>query len=417
MLGQRIKELRKESKLTQQDLSEGIITRSYLSQIEKSLVQPSFDVLEKLSEKLDCTVDDFFKTVENKDLLLSQVKKEIKTAENQVNANSFDKVEAFIQKKEYLSRNDLNEYDKGILMWIHGKYYEYRKDYNHAITFFEKSFSELEKGKHTNEMLRSLDSLGSGHSQVSNNEKALHILNKAYRIMIYDQISGMIRISILVNLGVVHGKLKEFYSAINFLEEARDLNDNLGTFYKSGEIFMALGICNMELKRYKDAKSSYERALKYFKLSENKYHEAGTYTNLGILFSYQKDYYQAELDLKTAINIYKNVHAEEARIMNAQVELARVYYLQEEYAKATSLCKDIIKLNDVNKHKAQAFELLGDINYKLSNIESSLTDYEEAKKILVTQSMPCDYVCKKVADVYFNLGDYQKAANSYKECF
>ncbi|WP_368896491.1 helix-turn-helix domain-containing protein, partial [Priestia megaterium] len=81
MLGQRIKELRKESRLTQQDLSEGIITRSYLSQIEKGLVQPSFDVLEKLSEKLDCTVDDFFKTIENKDLLLSQVKKEIKTAE------------------------------------------------------------------------------------------------------------------------------------------------------------------------------------------------------------------------------------------------------------------------------------------------------------------------------------------------
>ncbi|MFP7736761.1 tetratricopeptide repeat protein [Priestia aryabhattai] len=417
MLGQRIKELRKESKLTQQHLSEGIITRSYLSQIEKGLVQPSFDVLEKLSEKLDCTVDDFFKTVENKDLLLSQVKKEIKTAENQVNANSFDKVEAFVQKKEYLSREDLNEYDKGILTWIHGKYYEYKKDYNHAITFFEKSFYQLEKGNHTNEMLRSLDSLGHSHSQVHDNEKALHILNKAYRIMIYDQISGMIRISILVNLGIVHGKLREFYSAINFLEEARGLNDRLGTYYKAGEIFMALGVCNMELKRYKEAKISYERALKYFKLSEDKYHEAGTYTNLGILFSYQKDYYQADLDLRTAINIYKHVKAEESKIMNAQVELAKVYYLQEIYEKAASLCNDIIKPDDNNKHKAQAFELLGDINDRLSNVEVALDNYTEAKRILVSQSMPCDHVCKKVADVYFKLGEYQKAADSYKECF
>ncbi|CAN2250069.1 tetratricopeptide repeat protein [Bacillus vallismortis] len=417
MLGQRIKELRKESKLTQQHLSEGIITRSYLSQIEKGLVHPSFDVLEKLSEKLDCTVDDFFKTVENKDLLLSQVKKEIKTAENQVNANSFDKVEAFVQKKEYLSREDLNEYDKGILTWIHGKYYEYKKDYNHAITFFEKSFYQLEIGNHTNEMLRSLDSLGHSHSQVQDNEKALHILNKAYRIMIYDQISEMIRISILVNLGIVHGKLREFYSAINFLEEARDLNDKLGSFYKAGEIFMALGVCNMELKRYKEAKISYERALKYFKLSEDKYHEAGTYTNLGILCSYQKDYYQADLDLRTAINIYKHVKAEESKIMNAQVELAKVYYLQENYEKAASLCNDIIKPDDNNKHKAQAFELLGDINDKLSNVEVALYNYTEAKRILVNQSMPCDHVCKKVADVYFKLGEYQKAADSYKECF
>ncbi|MCY8235352.1 helix-turn-helix domain-containing protein [Priestia endophytica] len=417
MLGQRIKELRKEAKLTQQDLSKGIITRSYLSQIEQGLVQPSFDVLEKLSKKLHCSVDDFFKTVENKDLLLSQVKKEIKTAENQINSNSFEKVEMFVQKKEYLTHEELNSYDKGILLWVHGKYYEYKKDYNHAMTFFEDSVTELENSQHTSEMLRSLDSLGYAHIQVNNNEKALHTLNKAYRIMIYDQISGMVRISILVNLGVVHGKLNEYYSAINFLQEASDLNDNMGTYYKSGEIFMAMGICNMQLKRYKEAKKAYERALKFFKLSENKHHEAGTYTNLGILFSYQEEYNQADLYLRTAINIYKSVQTEESRIMNAQVELARVHYLQEEYDQASSLCHDILEKNDVNKHTAQAFELLGDIHYRLSDIDISLKNYDGAKKVLLSQSMSCHHVCKKVADVYFSIGDYQKASDSYKECF
>ncbi|MGR5878339.1 helix-turn-helix domain-containing protein [Bacillus pacificus] len=37
MLGQRIKELRKQKKLTQEKLADGIITRSYLSQIEKGI--------------------------------------------------------------------------------------------------------------------------------------------------------------------------------------------------------------------------------------------------------------------------------------------------------------------------------------------------------------------------------------------
>ncbi|AWG44728.1 XRE family transcriptional regulator (plasmid) [Priestia filamentosa] len=417
MLGQRIKELRKEKKLTQQELSKGIITRSYLSQIEQGLVQPSFDILEKLSLKLDCSVDTFFKTIENKDLLLSQVKKEIKTAENQIESNSYEKVEGFIQKKDYLVHKELNSYDRGILLWVHGKYYEHKKDYNHSLAFFEESITELESSKHTNEMLRSLDSLGYVHSQINNNEIALNLLNKAYRIMIYDQIQGVIRVSILVNLGIVHGKLKEYYSAINFLQEASDLNDKMGTYYKSGEIFMAMGICNMQLKRYKGAKDAYERALNFFKLSKNKYYQAGTYTNLGILSSYKKEYHQADLYLRTAINIYKSVGSKESEIMNVQVELARVYYLQEEYDKASSICHDVLQMEDVNKHTAQALELLGDICFKLSDIEDSLKHYNRAKDFLVTQSISCDHLCKKVADVYFSIGDYQKASDFYKECF
>ena len=58
MIGEQIKSLRKKAKLTQKALAEGIITRSYLSQIEQGAVQPTYEVLEKFSEKLNCTLDD-----------------------------------------------------------------------------------------------------------------------------------------------------------------------------------------------------------------------------------------------------------------------------------------------------------------------------------------------------------------------
>ncbi|NIA61166.1 helix-turn-helix transcriptional regulator [Bacillus pacificus] len=50
MIGEQIKSLRKKAKLTQQDLAEGIITRSYLSQIEQGSVQPTYEVLEKFAK-------------------------------------------------------------------------------------------------------------------------------------------------------------------------------------------------------------------------------------------------------------------------------------------------------------------------------------------------------------------------------
>lgn len=417
MIGKRIKEIRKEAKLTQQELSDGIITRSYLSQIEKGIVQPSFEVLEKLSKKLNCSVDDFFKIVEDKGLLLSQIKKDIKTAEMHLNNNMFDKIEGLIQKKEYLNYKELDSYYKGILLWIHGKYFGHNKDYNYAITLLEKSIAVLEEGNYTEELLRSLDSLGYVNSQINQNEKALYILNKAYRIMIYEQISGIVRISILVNLGIVHGKLNEYYSALNFLQEARDLNDNVGTYYKSGEIFMVLGICNMELKRYKDAKKSYESAIRFFKLNNNKYFEAGTYTNLGILFLYQKEYNQAELHLKTAINIYKSVDTEAKELMNTLIGLSRIYYLQENLDKAVSLCHDILKFKKINKYTAEAYELLGDISQKQSNSNSALSNYNEAKKILIELCIPYKDINKKIADVYSTIEEYEKAINFYKDCF
>lgn len=415
MIGNRIKEIRKEANLTQQELSDGIITRSYLSQIEKEIVQPSLEVLAKLSSKLNCSVDDFFKKVEDKKLLLVQIKKDIKNAEMNLNNNLFDKIDILIQKKEYLNLAELDHYYKGILYWIHGKYQEKNKDYHKAISFYNKSITLFEDGNHSEEILRSLDSLGYVTSHLNENEKALNILHKAYRIMIYQQISGIVRISVLANLGIIHGKLNEYYSAINYLQEARDLNDHVGTYYKSGEIFMALGVCNMELNRYTEAKNNYERALKYFKLNENKESEAGTYTNLGILFLYQKDYDLAELHLKTAIEIYESINAEARTQMNARIGLSQVYYSKDKLNKASIICFDILKFKEVNKYTAEAYELLGDISQKQEDIDSSLSYYKESKKILIESSLPSESISIKIAGIYSILGEYEQAVNYYKK--
>lgn len=418
MIGNRIKEIRKDANLTQQELSNGIITRSYLSQIEKGAVQPSFELLVKLSSRLNCSVDDFFHHAKDKGLILSQLKKEIKTAEMNVNNNVFDKVETLIQKRDYLEHEDLDNYYTGILFWIHGKYHEKNKDYNKAIEMYDKSISLLEEGNYSDEILRSLGSLGHVTSQMNENEKALTILNKAYKIIISEQIYGIVRISILANLGIVHGKLNEYYSALNFLQEAKELNEHIGTYYKSGDIAMALGICNMKLKRYADAKLSYECALKFFKLNENIELEAGTYTNLGILFLEQKDYKQAERQLKTAIELYQTIHTEEKVQMNVEIGLAQVYFCQGDLHNASLSCFDILKFKEVNKYTAEAYEILGDIcSKKQSELESSLCYYDEAKKILFELHLPYQNISKKLADIYAIMKKYKEAINFYKESF
>ena len=56
MIGQRIKALRKEKKLTQSQLAEGIITKSMLSMIENGKAEASMRSLREIAKRLDVTV-------------------------------------------------------------------------------------------------------------------------------------------------------------------------------------------------------------------------------------------------------------------------------------------------------------------------------------------------------------------------
>ncbi|UOK57532.1 helix-turn-helix domain-containing protein [Bacillus sp. OVS6] len=60
--------------MTQSELAIGIVNRSYISQLEKGMVQPSYKLLLKFSERLKCDIHDFFEE-EDKSLLSFDIKK------------------------------------------------------------------------------------------------------------------------------------------------------------------------------------------------------------------------------------------------------------------------------------------------------------------------------------------------------
>lgn len=418
MIGRRIKELRKSAKLTQHELSEGIITRSYLSQIEKGMVQPSYEVLEQLAQRLNCTVDSFYEPVENKDLFLLQLKKDIKAAENNVLAGRFEKVKNIVQNSNLMNNPDLNDYDKGILLWIHGKYFEANREFTDAESCFLKSVPYLEKNQYKNELVRLLDSLGYVYLQMNKNEKALHILNQAYHTAIHEHVGGMIKISLLINLGIAHGKLKEYYSAINFLTEAQSLNQSMNAHYKAGQMHMALGVCYMELKRFLDAKMSYERALSVFRLADDKRNEAGIFTNLGILYAHQKDYEKSVSSLIKAIELYEQIGSDENKILNAKAELAKSYFLFDQLDEARKQCDQIINKKNSSYTTARAYEILGDIESRQTRYTTALEHYRMASDLYKQNKRP-EYkdVIKKMAETYLDAGEYEQAAQSYRSFF
>ncbi|MFB4212860.1 helix-turn-helix domain-containing protein [Shouchella sp. 1P09AA] len=414
MLGQRLKELRLEKKLTQKDLAEGLVNRSYLSQIEKGTVNPSYDVLDELSKRLGCDINDFYKSSENRDLLLADIKKEIRLAERGALEDNLSKINKLVNSRDYLNEEFLTDFDKGILNWIHGKYFELKGDYTHSIPFFLKSLEYIEdKREYCSERVRSYDSLGNAYGKIGKNDIALTKLYEGYKLILTTNVNETTQISLLSNLGVLHGRLKEYYSAINFLEETQDLNKQLRLFYKAGDIAMALGICYMEIGRLEDAKNSYEQAIQFYKFEGASQSEAKVYTNYGILNMYQKNYYHAQLLLKSAIKLYDD--SQEINIMNTHVELAKSYLHQNNRDLAIKHCKLVKTMKDENRFKAQATEILGDV-YSEVNIKEAVKFYLEAGRYFKTSDHEhFKKIMFKIGNAYFEQNDYKVAADYYRK--
>lgn len=59
-LGVRIRRLRKLRRMTQQQLAEGICTKSFVSQVEKGYARPGIDTLQEFADRLGVSLADLF---------------------------------------------------------------------------------------------------------------------------------------------------------------------------------------------------------------------------------------------------------------------------------------------------------------------------------------------------------------------
>ncbi|KKK34613.1 hypothetical protein WN59_07765 [Salinicoccus sediminis] len=122
MIGQRIKEIRNNNNLTQEELADGIISRTYLSLIEKGSVHPSTNVLIKLSERLNCSVNDFMQEVSHFRYNDVEILREIAYYEQKIESEDFQSVISFIEK-EYETVDQVPPQDSGRIHLIYAKYY------------------------------------------------------------------------------------------------------------------------------------------------------------------------------------------------------------------------------------------------------------------------------------------------------
>ncbi|UTH14166.1 helix-turn-helix domain-containing protein [Macrococcus equipercicus] len=409
MLGQRVKELRNAANLTQQQLAEGIISRTYLSLIEKNSVHPSTNVLKKLSVRLNCTLDDFTATSADRNLSLLDIKKDIKWAENHVMLHEFNKLEDFLAKN-YETLESITEYERGAVHWIKASYYFHQKNYAKTREELDAAISIVKKLKDVTIYLRALVLLGRVEQRTDNIMEAIHQLTIANNITIFENITNTSRVTILGSLGEYYRLIGENYVALNLCEDALSLSSRLNTYHFGFEIENTMGKAYHVLKNYDKAEVHVRRAIAYAELKGPSLELVGARTNLAILLMEVGRLDEAYDNIKIAFEMIGENGYDVPFVMNVRLRYGQILSKLGRIDEAKALVKE-----QTDKDEAGfANEIMGDISVKEGNLQGALTYYLEALKgddlpIYMVQLRP------KVADIYKQLGQTDKAMEHYEK--
>jgi tetratricopeptide (TPR) repeat protein len=336
-------------------------------------------------------------------------------AEKKMERNKFQ--EAF-ESIQHFSHDDIKKWspsDKGIYFWICGRWEDFNHQPKEAISFYSKSIDELQLDSNKMLLIRSMIALSKTISQNGEDEKALHLLTNAYEIAIYENVPTYTHITILFQLGVHHGKLGEIYSAINFLNKALKYSDEVGIQYKTGQIFMSLGICYMQLDRLEESKKCLNNALLAFQLSKDAENLAGTHMNLGILYGYHQIFDQATIHLQKAIDTYHQLGQTTAKLQ-CKIKLASYLYQDGEWEDATSYCKSIL-LEDSKNHLLHmlAYELLSDMEQTKNQHKTAIQYIEKALALSEVSTPQQNRLLTKKAQLLLQQGESKKAMEIYAQ--
>ncbi|RFU67109.1 XRE family transcriptional regulator [Peribacillus saganii] len=140
VIGQKIKELRKQMGLSQGELADGICTQAQISKIEKGDVFPYATTLYLISQRLGVDVNYFFDIGMTPRLdYIQEVENQLRLARHKLD---FDTIRQIIKAEEKNPLFTQNKKNYQLLLW-HKGIYEYfkNKDLQTALTLIEEALS------------------------------------------------------------------------------------------------------------------------------------------------------------------------------------------------------------------------------------------------------------------------------------
>jgi transcriptional regulator with XRE-family HTH domain len=337
-IGVRMKEIRKRRNMTQESLAKGICTRAYITMIEKGYVTPSSALLEKLAERLQVTVEE----LQNPhDLLTEVIQDNLFQLVELIEEKQFEDAKPLFEKLHNIPLSEANQ--QALILWAKGKLAEYEMNYKNAESYYTEALNFVANANDAITKVRILDSLGTHYCRFQNDpQKGSIFLNEAFELVRKHDLTGRVKINVLISVANMSFRLAEFLSGIRYFKEVRDLQEAYHTQYRLEDVYMGLGLGYSITTHYDEAHFYITEAIKIFEVKQCD--EILLYScigNLGILYRDMGKYLLSEDYLKRAIDGFKKIKFEYG-IYNNLNELALTYKVAGKSDEAKNVLSQVI---------------------------------------------------------------------------
>ena len=270
-VGKKIKELRKQIGLSQEELAEGICTQAQISKIEKGVVYPYATTLYMISRRLGVDVNYFFDIGMTPRLdYVQEVAHQLELTRRTLN---YQEMKEIVKTEENNPLFTQNKQNYQLLLWHKGIYeYMMNKNMNKAIQHLEEAIalSDITNKVYSEREIEYLLSMGVIYFEEKLYEKALCTYKLALNHMNHLPFLNdkKIKTRLFYNSARVSTRLQDYESSIMYCTKAIKWCLEEYHMYLLAELHYHLGY-NYELQNnYKQARKYMERARLIFDLQK-----------------------------------------------------------------------------------------------------------------------------------------------------
>lgn len=263
-LGEKIKTRRKEIKMTQADLADGICTQAMISRIEKKKVRPSRELMEKVAERLQVSIHYFYgeDSIESRYSKTAQLCKIIR---QHLERREYESVSYLIESNEELIQNTVGE-DKDFFDWIKGLLYAYRDgDNDKALNYLIKMETGVKNGELRVEVI---DSIGNQYLRKKEYDRA-----EAYYQKGFDSFAEWMnhekKAKLLLNYSICLSREGKYSDCLDKVMQGLELVIEKKTLFLLGDFLYYKGFSLQKLGQIEEAMEAYKKAQTIFDIQQN----------------------------------------------------------------------------------------------------------------------------------------------------
>jgi len=337
-IGEKIRELRKELKITQSELARNDMTKSMLSQIENNIATPSMKNLKLIAKRLDKPISYFLEDdyIPKNILPLDEIMKKIKEINSLI--DNFHYQKARDELNILLSKYNFKGNDKlyGDILYKLGQCLGYLNLFDESEKHIEKAVSIYEKNQlYSDAAIVYIEKINR-YMRAFNYMPCLDILDKAtdiYNLSITKDY--LFEINLMFIKALVYSGLGDFKNTLLILNKAISLSNEKNIYYKSDLLYQTVASINLISKNYDKFKYNILKAEQFALFTQNKLSMSIIYLNYA---EYEIHNNNPQKALEYLSNMKDDILREDLNLFYT-IEKAKALYLLEDYENALELFK------------------------------------------------------------------------------